>query len=166
MFKALVLVRNLESSASSLDFAGLTINRVGLRSQELRGIFSSGDVNPDDWILEKRFSYLPPGPPGLSVGDIPNDIEDTLLLLRLYKAGDISFVKLAIILPNGTTSAQLPYRAINDLNSYSPRRFRIEPGECKSWESFADGIRQAQSWNSDWFRAARRFFLSGGAKPF
>lgn len=32
--------------------------------------------------------------------------------------------------------------------------------------AFADDIRQTRSWHSDWFAAAKRFFLSGGAKPF
>jgi hypothetical protein len=36
MFRAFVLVRNLESSAVSLDFDEFTINRVGLRFQELK----------------------------------------------------------------------------------------------------------------------------------
>jgi len=55
---------------------------------------------------------------------------------------------------------------MNDLNSYSPLRFEVESGECQSWKAFADGIRESQSWSSDWFAAARRFFLSGGAKRF
>jgi len=55
---------------------------------------------------------------------------------------------------------------MNDLNSYSTLRFEIESEECESWNAFADGIRKSQSWSSDWFATARRFFLSGGAKEF
>jgi hypothetical protein len=55
---------------------------------------------------------------------------------------------------------------MNDLNSYSPQRFDIEPEECQSWKNFADRIRGSQSWSCDWFAAARRFFLCGGAKQF
>lgn len=166
MFKALVLVRNLESDATGLDFAEFTISSVGSRFRELRAALQSADVNQDDWIFEKSYTRLPPGPPGSPVGGIPNDIEDILLLLRLYKAGDISFIKQAIVLPNGQTISQLPYRAMNDLNSYADRPFTVEPGECRSWKAFADSIRESQSWESDWFSAARRFFLSGGAKQF
>jgi hypothetical protein len=166
MFKACVLVRNLESLAESLDFGEFTIDRVGLRFKELREVFSSVDVNQDDWIFEKSYAPLPPGPPGSPVGSIPNDIEDILLLLRLYKIGDISFIKLAIIPPSGNAIVQFPYRAMNDLNSYSLLRFNVESNECKSWKVFADGIRESQSWRSDWFGVARRFFLYGGAKEF
>jgi hypothetical protein len=166
MFKAFILVRNLESTAEGLDFGEFTLKLVGLRFRELREVLSSVDVNPDDWILEKSYTQLPPGPPGSPVGGIPNDIEDILLLLRLYKPGDISFIKQAIIPPSGNTLVQFPYRAMNDLNSYSTLRFEVRAEECESWKGFADGVREGQSWNSDWFAAARRFFLSGGAKQF
>lgn len=55
---------------------------------------------------------------------------------------------------------------MNDLNSYSSLRFDISLEECRSWRAFAAGLRGSQSWKSDWFAAARRFFLSGGAKEF
>jgi hypothetical protein len=166
MFKAFVLVRNIESGGERFDFGEFTIDRVGLRFEELREVFSSVDVNQDDWVLEKSYTHLPPGPPGSPVGGIPNDIEDILLLLRLYKAGDIAFIKQAIVPPSGNALVQFPYRAINDLNSYSSQRFEVESKECQSWKAFADTIRESQSWSSDWFGAARRFFLSGGAKQF
>jgi hypothetical protein len=123
-------------------------------------------VNPDDWIFEKSYTQLPLGLPGSSVGGIPNDVEDILLLLRLYKPGDISFIKQAITLPSGRTLVQFPYRAMNDVNSYSKHPFEAKAEECESWKGFADEVRKRQSWGSDWFAAARRFFLSGGAKPF
>jgi len=162
MFKALVLVRNLESRAEGLDFGEFTIDRVGLQFKELREVFSLADVNQDDWILEKSYTELPLGPP---IDGIPSDIEDILLLLRLYDVGDIAFIKLAVTAPSVNTLIR-PYRAMNDLNSYSRLRFEIEPEKCESWKAFADGIRRSQSWGSHWFAVARRFFLSGGAKPF
>ena len=89
-----------------------------------------------------------------------------MLLLRLYQPGDISFVKLAIAFPDGTTQVHSPYRAMNDLNSYSSEHFEATAEECEAWRAFADGIGQSQSWGSAWFAAARRFFLSGGAKQW
>jgi hypothetical protein len=166
MFKALVLVRNVESGAERLDFGEFTINRVGLRFEELTEVFSSKDVNQGDWIFEKSYPELPPGPPGSAVGGIPNDIEDILLLLRLYKAGDIAFIKQAVVQPSGMTSLQVPDRAMNDLNSYAGQRFEAKSEDCVLWGAFADTVRQSQSWSSAWFAAARRFFLTGGAKPF
>jgi hypothetical protein len=166
MFKALVLVRNLESDAKRLDFGEFTIELVGLRFKELREGFSSVDVNQDDWIFEKSYAVPPPGPPGSAVGGIPNDIEDILLLFRLYKAGDIAFVKQAVIQPSGRRVVQFPYRAMNDLNSYSALRFELRSDEFGPWKTFANGIRGSQSWQAEWFAVSRRFFLNGGATEF
>jgi hypothetical protein len=166
VFTAFVLIRNLESSANRLDFGWFTIERVGLRYEELRESFSSSDVNRDDWIFEKSYNVPPPGPPGSAVGGIPNDIEDILLLFRLYKAGDIAFVKQAVIQPSGNSVVQFPYRAMNDLNSYSAVRFVFGSDECEQWNDFAMGVRESRSWNSTWFAVARRFFLYGGATEF
>ena len=166
MFKAVTLVRNFESRVERLDFGEFTVKRIGPGFNELRAIFSSRDVNQDDWLFEKSYSELPLHPHGSPVGDIPNDVEETLLLLRLYKAGDLSFVKQAIIPPSGNSLVQFPYRAMNDLNSYSRYRFKVGPEDCERWKAFAEPIRRSLSWKSDWFSTARRFFLSGGAKPF
>src|SRR5881275_2369900 len=132
MFQAYVLVRNLASRAERLDFREFTITPVGLRYQEFRGVFASLDVNQDDWIFEKSYQQLPPGPPGSPVGGIPTDIENILLALRLSRAGDLSFIKQTIIPPSGNKQVQFPYRAINDLNSYSPLLFEITPEECEA----------------------------------
>ena len=168
MFKAFVLIRNLKSNAKRLDFGEFTIELVALRFKELREIFSSADVNEADWILEKSYAVPSPGPSGSAVGGIPNDIEDILLVLRLYKVGDISFIRQAIMQPSGRTALQLPYRAINDLNSYSrpSLQFQFECRECELWNAFAKSVRESRSWNSDWFSVARQFFLYGGANPF
>jgi len=56
MFKAFVLVRNLEAAAESLDFGEFTLNLVGLRFKELREVFPSADVNRDDWVFEKSYA--------------------------------------------------------------------------------------------------------------
>jgi len=166
MFKALVLVRNFASQADRLNFKEFNIGVVGLGFKEFREVFSSFDINQDDWIFEKIYHELPPGPPGSPVGGIPNDIEDVLLLLRLFKPGDVSFVKQVIIPPNGKNLVQFPYGAVNDLNSYSSARFDAQLEDCESWQAFAASIRRSESWRSAWFSAARRFFLSGGAKQF
>lgn len=165
MSEALVLIRNLKSNAKRLDFGEFTIGDVGLRYERLGTVLSFSDVKPDDWILEKSYTELPPGLVGSSVGGVPNDIEDILLLFRLYSIGEIAFIRVAITTPKGHTVVQ-PYRAMNDLNSYSRPDFELRAEECGSWKAFATGVRQSQSWTSDWFAAARRFFLSGGAKTF
>ncbi|HME06212.1 MAG TPA: hypothetical protein VKG25_04145 [Bryobacteraceae bacterium] len=84
MFKAFVLVRNLESRAQGLDFGEFTIRLVGPRYEELREVFSSRDVERADWIFEKSYAQAPLASPGSPVDGISTDVEDILLLLRLY----------------------------------------------------------------------------------
>src|SRR5580704_5130772 len=139
MFKAFVLARNLVSGAESLDFGEFIISHVGLRFEQLRNVFSSRDVNQDDWILEKFYAELPPAPPAYPLRGIQKDIEDILLLLRLYKSGDVAFVKQATTLPSGDPYLELPYRAMNDVNSYSDLRLSLGSEDCRSWKIFADG---------------------------
>ena len=73
MYKAFVLVRNVECNAQTLDFGDFTIGPIGTRSKDLE--FFGDDVGPDDWIFEK--SYSPP-PVGSALLDdhILRDIED------------------------------------------------------------------------------------------
>jgi hypothetical protein len=163
---ALVLTRNLESDEKHLDFGEFTLELVGLRFKELRATFSSADVNQDDWVCEKSYSDPPDGPYGSAVGGIPNDIEDLLLLLRLFKVGDIAFVRQAFILPNGQKLNQFPNRVMNDVNGYSRLHFQLGMDECNAWNDFAEQIRASLSWNSKWFAVAKRYFLYGGAKDF
>ncbi len=167
MYKALVLVRNIEEDSVELDTGEFRIERVGLRFKELREIFASLDVDPDHWIFEKSYTQLPPAQPGSKFdAAIQQDVEESLLLLRLYKPGDISFMKHVIMLPDSKPYAQVPSRVVNDLNSRSPLLFKIESHDGRSWKAFADRIRETRSWTSTWFGTARRFFLSGGAKQF
>jgi hypothetical protein len=169
MYKAFVLARNFESKAESLDFGQFTIGRVARRFNELQRIFSSTDVAPDDWIFEKSYATIPTGT-GDSLVEIVeiirDEVEDVLLLLRLRKKGEVSFIRLAVIRPAGNPYLHVPYRAMNDLNSYSIPKFIFEPEEIQAWSIFAESIRSSKSWRADWFAAARRFFLGGGAKPF
>jgi hypothetical protein len=166
MPEARILLRNLTSSRESLYFGEFRISRVGLRFRELRDTLSFSDVNGDDWVLDKTYPALPLHG-GTSDVAIDSDVEDILLLLRLFKPGDLSFVRQAIIPPNGPPSVRKPYRAMNDLNSQSNEAlFQIEQVECDAWSDFAESLRSSDSWRADWFATARRFFLAGGAKPF
>jgi hypothetical protein len=107
---ALILARNIQSRADRLDFGEFTISRVELRFEELRTRLKSADVNQSDWLLEKTYKDRP----GSATGGIPEDIEDILLLLRIYKPGELAFVRQAVVQPDGQTNVLLPYRLIKE----------------------------------------------------
>lgn len=56
--RAFVVVRNLGTRETRLDFGEFTVSVVGLRFKKFRELFSSVDVEPDDWILEKSYGPL------------------------------------------------------------------------------------------------------------
>jgi hypothetical protein len=169
MYQALVLVRNVNSPSERLDFKDFVLRRIGYpQLLDVQKTFSSPDIFQDDWLLEKTYAELPNGPAyaPAGVGGIPEDIEDTLFLLRLHKVGDVSFVLQAVVKPDGTKTIQHPYRFINDLNSHSVLTTELYQEECDGWRTFAEGLRKSGSWRAPWFLVARRFFLYGGAKEF
>lgn len=167
-YRALVLVRNLMARADRIDLGEFVLTRVGLQFEALREKLSSKDVCQEDWLLEKTYSDLPscPGPAPSGLGGIPNDIDDILFLLRLFKVGDVAFVRQAVVKPNGETLTQYPYRMMNSLNSNSVLTTELTETEGEQWSAFAGRLRSSQSWDAEWFSVSRRFFLYGGAKEF
>jgi len=167
-YRALVLVRNLMARADRIDMGEFVLTRVGLQFEALREKLSSKGVFHEDWLLEKTYNELPscPGLAPSGLGGIPNDIEDILFLLRLFKVGDVAFVRQAVVKPNGETLTQYPYRMMNSLNSNSVLTTEFGDDDPAQWPGFAASLRASQSWDAQWFFVARRFFLYGGAKEF
>jgi hypothetical protein len=180
MYTAYALVRNLSRAAgepnaarAELRFRDFRIWNVpqfegpnGERFKEARQIFPYARVSFGDWVYEKDYSSLPtargPAPSGL--GGIPEDTEDSLLLLRLFKSGDISFAQVSVRDANRSLSSQYPYRVTSDIPSVFP--YKLSQGQCREWDVFADEVKTRPGWRSSWFMVARRYFLYGGAKEF
>lgn len=175
MYTAFVLVRNLDHASGAnpaqLDFRDFKIWNIpqfqginGERMARARKIFCEATI--EDWIYERSYTSPPsaPGPAPSGFGGIPEDVEDTLLLFRLFKSGDLSFVQVKIRDPNGKISRQCPYRVVSDIST--TMHYRLDQEECAKWDIFASELKNAQSWTAAWFQIARRFFLYGGAKEF
>src|SRR5439155_24418854 len=95
-------------------------------------------------------------------GRIPVDVENTLLLLRLYRPGDLSFVEMRIEKPDRTLAVQSPYGAMGDITS--SMFYEFASNDVAAWEPFATELRNTAAWDSTWFKRSRRFFLYGGSK--
>jgi len=168
MVSAFALVRNLESRSSTLLFQDFELWQIrgGRALGEARLIFPGASV--DDWVYQRDYTDIPasdnPAPSGF--GSIPNDVEDALLLLRLFKAGDLAFAKVALRDVDGKVYTQYPYRAISEMVPFSSFPYSLEAGECAEWNAFAHALVSFPGWRSAWFVVARRFFLYGGGKEF
>jgi len=166
MFKVFILVRNFHSPLDRLEFGDFTAIRIDYPLYcELREQFSSQDVGQNDWLFEKTYPASS-ACVGCIPKQIPDDIADILLLLRLFKVGDVAFVTHRIRMPDGETQTPSPSRLMNNVNSSSVLMTDLTQEDCERWTAFAKDVRASRSWGSQWFSVARRFFLYGGAKEF
>ncbi len=119
-------------------------------------------------LIEREYDAVPNAPHAYSgFGALPDEAEDLLLLLRLFRPGDLSFVSLSMQKAGSQPSIQYPYRVISNLVSGSSTRpFIFNQSDVAEWEAFTSSIKSSASWDSLWFKVARRWFLYGGAKEF
>jgi len=164
---ARVLVRNIESDTNRLQFSYFRIEKIAsIRDWETAQRFFPEAVR-EEWLLIRDYQTIPSAPEDWSgFGNIPNDVENMLLLLRLYRPGNLAFVALNIGTPTNS-SRQYPYRAISNLvGNQSSWPFKLNQAECADWEKFEAPLRQSTQWKSAWFEVCRRFLLYAGAKEF
>jgi hypothetical protein len=76
---ARVLIRNLESDASPLEFSHFSITSLAdLEWRAVREYFPN--ASRDEWLLKRDYATIPPASEAWSgFGAIPSDVEDTLL---------------------------------------------------------------------------------------
>jgi hypothetical protein len=91
-----------------VDIGEFKLRRVGFHFEEVRKKLSSADVFQEDWLLEKTYSQLPSCPGAApSLGEIWSEIEEILFILRLYKVGDVAFVRQAVVKPDGEVAVAI-----------------------------------------------------------
>jgi hypothetical protein len=164
MYTSFVLVKNLISDSNELNFSEFKLTKIQYgdidalrRAQEL---FSVGVPLYGDWIYERYYNNIKAD----SLQIIPNDIENILLLLRLFKLGDLVFIKHCIREKGGNMLRQLPYRVMSDIRPFC--KYDMQNDECFEFDIFVSEMTSYNNWDSTWFQTARRFFLYGGGKEF
>ncbi len=162
MMNSFVLIKNLRSNSEELSFDDFKF--VNIRSswdfdlKRAQHFFPKARPFYEDWIYVKGYEN------DESWEKIPFDIEDTLLLFRLFKPGDLVFLQPCIENAEGELSCQLPYPVMADVHSSHKYEFQLE--ECNNFDVFASEIKSLKNWTSVWFKTARRFFLYGGGKEY
>src|ERR1017187_6802861 len=167
-----VLVRNVEADGETLTFSNFSLPELDPSNYQAAREFSPGAMQRE-WLLERDYDAIPPLPPIAEgwpgpFGGIPFDVEDTLLLLRLYRPGDLVFAGIHVQMYQAPAQsvAQYPHRAISPLVTPSTRPFQFAQADCTAWERFAEPLKSAPQWYSSWFRVVRRCLLYAGGKKF
>jgi hypothetical protein len=157
-----VLVKNIKSNADVLVFTDFKL--VNIRSSSDYDLKRSQQLFPKIWPMYEYWIYIRSYDDDNCPESISIDIEDTLLLLRLFKQGDLVFLQPCIENERGELFSQLPYRVMADVPSAHKYEFQQE--ECSAFEEFARELKSMRNWSSVWFQIARRFFLYGGGKEY
>jgi hypothetical protein len=166
VYTAYALVEFIDSKDSELRFRDFRIRRISSTGdrEDAQALFPGARIYGTEWLYERTYQDSEVAKGAYGFGRIPGDLENTLLLLRLFRPGDIIFTRHSIREPNGELSIQFPQRIAADITTTS--FFRFSQTECDSWDKFKSELTASQSWPSQWFATARRFFLYGGAKEF
>ncbi|KFO68941.1 hypothetical protein ER57_00530 [Smithella sp. SCADC] len=158
MLNSFALVKKLNSNSDQLIFNKFRLSKISCGDnstlKEAQRLFSKAWVSYGDWIYKRQYEDIE--------DRIPFDVEGTLLLLRLYKTGDLFFVQPCIEKADGNLSCQLPYPVM--VSTTTTQRYELNIEECSSFDAFASEIVSQENWSSTWFQTARRFFLYGGGK--
>jgi hypothetical protein len=173
-----ILARNIESEFNResfnfgepdrIQFSDFSIEHLHQanrsRLKYARKFFENAMI--DECLIEREYEAIPPrAGDRTGFGAIIDEPEDLLLLLRLFRRGDLAFVAVSIESDNSMQTLY-PYRVISNLVPESPLQFVLEQADVPAWESFAASLRSSASWRSDWFRTSRRSFLYGSSDEF
>ncbi|GEM_PF-933133 len=178
-----ILVRDFESDAFDRDspdfisplelrFADFSVEHLAQgrshRFECARKVFTGAMYG--DCIIERVYKTIPPLPKDYSgFGKITLAPEELLLLLRLYRPGDLVFVAVSIEKKQQRELRQFslkPYRVISGVGGDSTRQFRLDQADVPIWDIFAMELQSTSSWTSNWFQVARRCFLYGSSDEF
>jgi len=166
-----ILIQNFEAESKKLLFDEFSIKKIDNSNyDELKAVFKSICVYRfGQHFIERRYAKLPSLPEGgedfSGLGRIPYDSEDLMLLLRLFKTGDLVFVAQIIKSPEGDHLGQYQYPMV--YSKYrSPHHYKMSEEEIPVFNSFRMEAAKWPGWHSDWFKIARRNFLWGGTKEF
>ena len=162
MINSYVLVKKFKSTSEELFFANFRFWKIGSSFDNDLG--KAQRLFPKVWPLYEDYVYERTYVDDDGRERAPFDVEDTLLLMRLFKTGDLFFVNPCIEEENGDLASQLPYPVM--VYTHTTNRYKLEADECAKFDSFASEILSLPNWSSKWFKISRRFFLYGGGKEY
>lgn len=156
-----ILVRNVESNADQLDFTDFVLRRIrqGDEAARSKARYNLGteEVYCGNWVITRQYQR-----PGHAIAE---DAEEILFLLRLFRPGELKFVRLRIN-DASTMLTQCPYRVISPIVGNSSPHYRLDAEDVDEWLQFRKDIKEAQSWSSAWVRVCKKFFLYGTSVEF
>ena len=162
-----ILMQNFESPLNKLVFDEFNITKIDMENiEKLKNVFLGMFVYSGQHFIKRRYDKLPElDKDDSGLGRIPDDSEDLMLLLRLFKPGNLVFVAQVVQVPEGEFLRQYPYPMA--FSTYrSPFHYRMSVEEVGLFNEFFREAPKWPGWNAPWFQVVRRYFLWGGSKEF
>jgi len=165
-----ILTQNIETKEKKLGCRQFSITEVDQDNlTEYRDLFGNLPVYKGEHVIERRHETVPELHDNVDdfagLDRIARDSEDFMLLLRLFRAGDIVFVGQVIMTPEDGLASQVPYPMCFS-NYPSAFTYQILEGELSQFDVLFSEARKWHGWGSSWFGVARNYFLWGGSKWF
>jgi hypothetical protein len=168
MYSANILIANFASNVEILRFQNFSIQKVTFRNwEQVKQKFPGYQVfhNDTHHYIQRDYGELLPHPEDRGgLGSIPFDSEDLMLLLRLFKPGDICFVGQVVHTPAGPRN-QYRYPQVFSEVPYSSL-YTLQAKESAFFDAFCAAALTWPGWKSVWFKVSRRYFLWGSSKEF
>lgn len=171
LYTTYILIQNFETKSKDLIFDKFRISRIDNSNWEkYKAMFRPVFVKRvGQHFIERQYEEVPKllkdEEDTSGLGRIPYDSEDLMLLLRLFRAGDIVFIDQAIETSEGDLLSQYQYpMAFSEY--HSPYHYRMSEEDVTTFNVFYAKVPKWPGWGSEWFKIARRYFLWGGSKEF
>src|SRR6266851_2739208 len=168
MYSVNILITNFASNIETLSFQNFSIQKVTFRNwEQVKQRFPGYQLfhNDTQHYIQRDYSTILPHPADqVGLGSIPFDSEDLMLLLRLFKSGDICFLGQVVHTPEGPRN-QYRYPQVFSGFPYSSL-YTLKAEESASFDAFCADALTWPGWQSVWFKVSRRCFLWGSSKEF
>ncbi len=166
--EALILLENFVSAEPDLQFADFRIYQVTSSNwHEVKEWFHPTfvSIQGTDHVLHRTAPIRQHPEDITDLGGLPYESEDLMLLLRLFRVGDLRFNAQVFRNAKGEALRQYAYPLIIS-EGPSLQKYEFAAKDIPDFEAFADRLKHSLAWSSPWFRVARRYFLWGSSKEF
>lgn len=124
---AYALVRHIESPEDELVFRDFRFWRVANPGlvRDARVYFPGANIQMhNEWVYERYYASVPQ-----DFGTVQFDVLETLLFLRLFRTGEISFVRHTIRDASGEILRQWPQRTMTEMYAPYNRYYVLQQSE-------------------------------------
>ncbi len=163
VYTVVAQLRNFFSASELVPFEEFQIRSHAFADCEVGKLFGPNNITFEDCFYVRSYhekSWIAPQHRDHMI----RDVEDAILLLRLFRRGELGVVSIVVTSDDGEGPSKLCWNPSMSPDDAYPD-YEFGQSDVEEWKAFSAPIRSGQGWNSAWFGTARRFFAYGAAIP-